>query len=424
MRPSDRVTVAFVGAVVPDEPRFHLGAFSPAGNLAVRNVIVALANAGVPVNEIVSFLPIPKWPRSTRLWVGSQTVEVARGRSARLVSFLNVAVAKELWIGMSVLAMLIRWGWRNRSAANRLIYVYNLTVPPGIFVWIASKATRSKLVAMVFDINQPGQTVPRTIASTLDWWCHQFLIPRLDGLVAITDAIASDLRRGRSYLRIEGGIADSEKMEQPLSKPGSTDAPFTIVAAGQLNDANGIGLLLEAFAGLKGRSYRLRIAGSGPLTERVKAAAMLDDRLEYCGFLPRAEVLRLYRTADALVSVRLHQSTDTKYLFPSKLMEYFASGVPVITTAVGNIGAEYRPFCVVVKDDPTAVASGIEFLAALSDSDRTELGRRARRFMLMNKTWNAQGERIWRYIADQVLPPHTDGSRTCTRASEAPQTDH
>jgi glycosyltransferase involved in cell wall biosynthesis len=397
-------TVAFVGPVVPDEPEFHQGAFSPAGTLAVRSVINGLVNAGVDIDEIVSFLPIPKWPRSKRFWVARQTVIIDGPRQARLVSFLNLAFVKEVSIGIAVLYRLVRWGWSRRAKRTRIIYLYNLTVPPGIFVWIAAKIARAKLVAMVFDINKPGETVPRSLSAHVDWWCHRFVIPRLDGLVAITDAIASDFRNGRSYLRVEGGVSSTALVDPPsFDSTQLRNAPFTIVAAGQLNQVNGIDLLLNAFGHLSGRSYRLRIAGSGPLAETVQIAAARDGRIEYCGFLPRADVQRLYATANALVSARVRQATNTTYLFPSKLMEYFVSGVPVITTDVGNIGTEYASFCVTVKDDPIALAEGIEGLASLPQTARATLGDRARQFMLAHKTWDAQARRIRRYILDEVI---------------------
>ena len=123
------------------------------------------------------------------------------------------------------------------------------------------------------------------------------------------------------------------------------------MSAGGLEVANGVLELLEAFSLIRSNKYRLRIAGMGPLEHEVREAAEKDQRIEYCGFLPFDKVLDLYDSADVLINMRLTKTLNTKYFFPSKLMEYLTSGVPVITTCTGQTEDEFRDFVFLLKDE-------------------------------------------------------------------------
>jgi len=63
-------------------------------------------------------------------------------------------------IGFFTVIELIRWGWRNRRVTNRVVFTYNLTVPPGLFTIVGAKLIGAKSVVALCDIDVPGQTAP------------------------------------------------------------------------------------------------------------------------------------------------------------------------------------------------------------------------------------------------------------------------
>jgi glycosyltransferase involved in cell wall biosynthesis len=174
---------------------------------------------------------------------------------------------------------------------------------------------------------------------------------------------------------------------------------FVVVSAGSLDEANGIEVLLTAFSMLQGDHYRLRIAGGGPLEAAVRRAAGRDSRIEYCGYLAFADVLRLYESADVLINLRLTKGVNTKYFFPSKLMEYLGSGRPVISTCTGHVEEEYGRFAFLIKDEaPEAVSAAIKNVEHVGKDAREQKGTMAREYMVANKTWAVQGRRVVRLI--------------------------
>ena len=224
----------------------------------------------------------------------------------------------------------------------------------------------------------------------------------------VSDAIARDFLPGRPYMRLEGGIR-KDFLEQTDRRTGAAsqckkNERFVIVAAGCINEINGTHILLEAFAFLPGDRFRLRIAGWGPLQERVRKAALTDPRIEFLGLLPFEAVLEMYKSASVLINMRMTKKMNTEYFFPSKMMECLASGVPVISTCLGHVEEEFGSFAYLLKDEtPQALADLIQTVAGLDPLERQQAGERARAYMSAHKTWETQTEKLSRFILENVL---------------------
>jgi glycosyltransferase involved in cell wall biosynthesis len=105
-----------------------------------------------------------------------------------------------------------------------------------------------------------------------------------------------------------------------------------LVFAGRLGPQKALGVTLEALAAVPG--VRLAIAGDGPeraMLERRARDLGLDGRVSFLGSVPRAQVLRLFRAADASVLSSAWEN------FPHTVVEALAVGCPVISTSVGGV---------------------------------------------------------------------------------------
>ncbi len=400
------IALAFTGLVVPDQPAFASLAFNRAGNMFQENLLVALREAGLPASMILSQRPLRSFPHSRTLWSAGGRATLASGLDVHLVSFLNLPWLRPVTVGMAVVANLVRWGRQQRDVPCKVVITYNLTEPPGLFTLVGARLIRARAVAFVCDVNVPGETVPATLARRLDFWLQKRLIPRFDGLAVVNQRIIDDLAPHRPFVRLEGGVKAEvlrHYSDRP-SPPQRTDGPFTIVSVGSLNETNGFLELLEAFSFLPGDGYRLRIAGTGPLEGRIAQAARADRRIEYCGYLAFEQILELYDTADVLVNMRLTQRLNTGYLFPSKTLEYLASGVPVITTCTGQITDEYAAMAFPLQDEsPQGLARMIEHVASLDPEVRRQIGKVAQKYVQQRNTWERQGRRVADFVRSQVL---------------------
>jgi glycosyltransferase involved in cell wall biosynthesis len=394
------LALAFVGHVVPEEARFQTDSFSRGGQMLQANLLLGLKRAGIFPSAIISSVSMRAYPRSRCLWFSGKEGALSEGLRISLVPFLNVTPFKQLTIGVATALLLIQWAWHHRGR-TRVILTYNLTVPPGAFTWLAAKLVGAKTAVALYDIEVPGQTVPNSFWYRLDFWLQRWLIPRFDAHVTVTDCVMRDFAPDKNYLRLEGGISQ-ETLDQFPEQRDEVPDNFTIVAAGLLNETNGIPEILAAFSLLQGDFYRLIIAGDGPLRKLVEDAANNDQRIQYMGYLQFADVLELYKKASVLVCMRMTKKLNTKYFFPSKLMEYLASGVPVVSTCTNHLEEEFGEFLYLLRNEtPEGLAELIRQISCIDPGERRKLGQKARAFMAANKTWDAQGQSLAAYLSQE-----------------------
>lgn len=397
---SGNTVLTLVGIVIPDDTRYHGPAFNRAGQLFQRGMAGGLASAGLPPERIFSIEPVAAVPRSRRLWIRSGAFSLSGGIPVELIGFVNIYPLKWLTAGLGTFYRLLRWSWTHRRR-RRVVLLVNLTMPPAVFVLLAARLTGTRVMVAVLDVFRPGGLVPDTFYRRLDFIIQRLLMPKFDGWMVVSQAIADDLVPGRPVCRVEGGIV-RERFLEPL--PGRVeDGVFRLVLAGGLEPYNGMNLLFDALPYLP-EACEVVIAGVGSQEDAVRELAARDRRVVYRGFLAFEEVLELYRTADLLLNLRVTKALDTRYFFPSKLMEYVASGVPVLSTCTGHVEEEYGELVYLLREEtPEALGAAITSICLQPPQEREALGRRARQFMLEQKTWNRQGEKLIAYIHDVVL---------------------
>jgi glycosyltransferase involved in cell wall biosynthesis len=405
MTGSDPIALAYVSLAVPTTPEFRNPALHNNGNTFMHNVLLGLTSDPLTRVEVFSGIPVPSFPRSRRLIVRKQRVELVPGVVATCVPFLNLTPLKQISMGLSVLWHLLRWGLRTRHTKNRIVFSFNISVPPLVFTLAAARLLRAKTVVYICDVNMPGQTVPGSLLYRIDAWLETHLLRYVEGLIVITDRIAADYAPQRPYVRVDGGVSGSLIQETGLLLATRKPDPlhFTIVATGSLTPVNGFHEILQAFSELKGPQYRLIVAGRGPLESEIAAAANRDMRIEFKGFLTYRELQALHATADVLISMRITGKINSAYAFPSKTFEYLVSGVPVITTATGHMKSEYGRFCFVLDEEsPEALANALRTIERMAASHRDSIGFAARQFIVDCKAWEVQHKRIAEYLRSVV----------------------
>jgi len=180
-----------------------------------------------------------------------------------------------------------------------------------------------------------------------------------------------------------------------------------VAYVGWLSEARGA-LDLVALARLLA-PHRIRVELIGPADAQVLPIveqAATEGVLEWTGYLPNDEALR--RVDGALAGlVLLHDEPNYRHSLPTKVVEYMARGVPVITTplpeAVRLVEA-HECGLVVPWSDPDAVAKAVLTLRddarwrlSLGDNGHTAAGAHygwpaaGRRFVAQLEAWATAG---------------------------------
>ena len=132
----------------------------------------------------------------------------------------------------------------------------------------------------------------------------------------------------------------------------------TLVFAGRLGRQKALGVALQALVDVP--DVTLAVAGDGPersALERRVGELGLDGRVSFLGSVPRAQVLRLFRAADASVLPSAWEN------LPHTVVEALAVGCPVIASSVGGVPEVVRDGengFLVPPGDPPALAAAIE----------------------------------------------------------------
>jgi glycosyltransferase involved in cell wall biosynthesis len=314
---------------------------------------------------------------------------------------VNLGALKILTLGLSSACATLTWCLRNRGR-RRVVVSYNLNAPPAYFVGPVCRLLGAKFVPFIGDIYVPGEVVRDTWLRRVEFAAQRRAIPRADGLLVCNKAIVDDFSPTSDFLLVEGGVRESFVASfgvRSRSAPG-----FHIVFAGQLSDLNGVRLLLDSMGLVDDGELRVTVMGGGPLAHLVEAAAARDPRIRFLGLVPVERVWEEYATADLLVNLRSTAYQTHRYVFPSKVVECLATGVPLLSTKTGHVESEFGEFVFLLDaQTPDALAAKIVEIKSMSVEDRLSIGKSAQQHVLRNKTWEAQVKKIAAYLKERVF---------------------
>jgi len=147
--------------------------------------------------------------------------------------------------------------------------------------------------------------------------------------IILTKKIGEKLKPGTKKLLIEGGINISDFDTFNITE--KTDK-LIIMYAGLLSEVTGVDLLLDMMKNYNNKNVVLKISGKGELVDRVIKAATNDSRIIYLGYLDQASYLQELKSSNILINPRNMKLPQNQNNFPSKVLDYLATGKIVIST--------------------------------------------------------------------------------------------
>jgi len=221
-----------------------------------------------------------------------------------------------------------------------------------------------------------------------------FVIRHCTHYVLLTEAMNSYLnRKNKPYVILEGH-ADITMQDRVPSMEKKTD-PRVCFYAGGVSRQYGLANLVEGFRNADIPNTRLHIYGPGDYVKELQQIAAEDDRIFYGGMLLNTEIVEKEQEATLLINPRPTDEEYVKYSFPSKTMEYMASGTPVLTTVLPGMPKEYYPYVFLLEDETAeGIAQVLPELLAKSQEELFEKGCQARAFVLDQRNNLVQAQKI------------------------------
>ena len=363
---------------------------SSAPNVFQWNLICGMQEACGHDLEIVNALPVGTWPNAYRHPILPSRTWYNGSAACHEVGCINLPFIKQAMRVMGTAA----WLKRNLDAGDEVV-LYSAYMP---FLKALKKMPKEiKITAIITDLPEfydLGQV--SALRKLLRKWQNRMIyrcMERVDRFVLLTEQMHEPLKVGARPWMLMEGICTADA--QPAAEAQRERA---VLYAGTLHYQFGIGNLLQAFSQLDDPEAKLWICGGGEAEGEIRQLCEKDPRVTFYGFLSQQEVADLRSRAAVLVNPRTNEGEYTRYSFPSKTMEYMASGKPVVMYRLDGIPQEYDAYLNYVSNDtPQALCQSLAYVLEHPE-EANEKAARARDFVLTNKNRKAQGRRLLDFL--------------------------
>lgn len=286
--------------------------------------------------------------------------------------------------------------WRGRNKKGPSYALFNcLRISQSLGSLLVCKVLNIPTIAVVTDV--PGYRVKqrkRRFAALASDRIGQWMLKRYDGYVLLSEEMAKVIRIPKArYCVIEGIYSPPAMVLSDVTIP--RDERYTIMYAGALMEQYNIMNLVRAVRDLSDENVRLHIYGEGELVEEITAFSKADHRIVYRGVVPREEIILEERKASLLVNPRRSTEEYTRYSFPSKNIEYMASGTPVLFTKLPSMPREYDEYVnFMEREDTQGIKEAIIKVMRTDQSMLKEKAEKARDFILSKKSPILQAQKV------------------------------
>lgn len=294
--------------------------------------------------------------------------------------------------------------WVENTPGDKCIIVFSLDFSLlRATCEIKKKYPEIKICLIVTDLYRfmvlPKNPLSKSIIKYIEKKSQKY-IEKIDSFVLLTQYMKDDLLLGERPFVVIEGIYNSINSEQSADIENNKKEQFkTILYTGTLATQYGIIHLLNAFSKIENEDYRLWICGEGDAKEEIIKKSINDNRIKYFGQVRREEALALQKRATILINPRLSDSEFTSYSFPSKTMEYLASGTPTIMHPLRCLPKEYLKHLFIAEDESDmGLMKTIIEVCEKPQEELDAFGKNAINFILNEKNSRIQVAKILEII--------------------------
>jgi len=404
------INVLWLGFSVPDELASSMFTMDPLPAIQTHKFGWSFARAlRSEFGEVTlaSACPVQNFPLVRRL-VFRGGAFTSQGIHGVLLGFINVLFLKHLTRLAScvlVVAPLIK---RQRI---EWVFIHGLHTPYLVFGLLARLAGRHVAVVLT---DPPGVVLSTDgrvarLLKLFDIWLVGYVLRQVDAVVALAPDLVKRLAPNCPSL-VFPGILESTLRFPPVNSDAlestpSPKEPFTILYAGGLSQAYGVDRLIDAVLIFdSGADIRLKLYGRGDQEVRIRQLAVKDSRIIYGGFVDAATLVPELCAADILINPRPTSELFAAQSFPSKLVEYLATGRPVLTTRITSIPHALKEHFYYIDDETSeGIHMAICDVMSLTATDRLKHALAAREFVQSNFSEAKIGRKIAEFIQNLNL---------------------
>ena len=346
--------------------------------------------------QIISELSVPSFPNFKEIWV--QKEKFSHNSDPNLidttVSYLNLPIIKQISICLSYIQTI------RKCKQPDIVLIYEVTSRHLLSSILGCRAKKKVLIVPDLpEFMSENKNPIYLLFKKIDRWIIDWAIKQIDGFVLLSEPMKESLNiEDKPYITIEG-VYNSYPDEFAVHKSEKKVLLYT----GKIEKWFGLYDLLTAFTKIEGDNYELWLCGNGDI-EMVRKFSHVDPRIKYLGVLSHDEVIILQKQATVLVNPRHSHDIYTMYSFPSKTMEYMASGTPTLMSRLKSLPYEYYEHLYFFDDESIeGMSRTIKQCLDIPTAILETKGMLASSYIKAHKNSHVQGEKIINFLRDVIL---------------------
>lgn len=387
--------VIYLGTVPPqhivDEVK-ELGSYMDFATLTFQNALVKGLDHWFPEMRIISGMRVDEYPKVKKIVFKPEYYSHkgdAEGKDY-FIRIVNLPILKRMCCFFDIRKAIRRM---LRKGEQNVIIMYSM--PSNQLLAVATlRKFIYKSCLVVPDLPEfmtSNDGLLRRIGKAIDKKIINWSLKRIDTFALLSSHMKERLPiEGKKWKQMEGLYLEGYG-EQLVEK----DEHKVILYTGAMGKRYGIYDLLDAFAMIDDQDYRLWIRGNGASKETIEMLETKDPRIKFFEPMPKKDLLELLQRATVLVNPVPHHQDFTRYFFPSKTMEYLASGTPVVMYHLDCMPEEYDEHLFYVTNE--SVKGLRDKLVEVCEMEKKilyEKGKKAREFILTQKNAVIQSRKI------------------------------
>ncbi len=369
-----------------------------ASNLFQLNIIKGLTENTQKENlSVLSVLPVGTYPLKYKKILLESKEWVYNDTQFQEIGSINISLLKQINRYFAIRKKIEEW--INKSIKNRHIIIYSLyPVFISAIKRVKEKYPEVKITVIVPDLPSIyGLLSKNPIKAQIQKKIGNRVLKELevaDYFVLLTESMKKPLKIGNKPNVIIEGLVTDEVLPKNNNLESDTFLK-SILYTGSLNTEFGIEMLLDAFQRIDDSNVELWICGSGETESKIKEKAKVNRRIKFFGYVSNEKARALQNKATILINPRKNDATYTKYSFPSKTMEYIASGKPVIMYKLDGIPNEYDEHLYYVDSDSVEdLKDKIIEVLNKSPEELKQNGLISQKWLIENKNIKSQVKKI------------------------------
>ncbi|MEG1151124.1 MAG: glycosyltransferase [Erysipelotrichaceae bacterium] len=349
----------------------------------------------------LSAIPVRSFPGNKKLFWKYKNIKLNTNVIIHQLSFINILILKQICYFFECFFITFKWCFKNRN--SKKIFLSYSTNPvflkAQLFLFKIFKVTKVILVSEIPEYR---------LFTEQSSFIRKFLLNKyvkistkehqsFDKYILMTKAMNDIVNiNNKPFMVCEGMI----NIEAVLNK--STDNEICIdenyiLYTGTLDCKYNILKFIDYFLKLE-LPINFYICGDGNTVEIIKKYSKMHNNIVYLGMVSKNATIYLQQKAKYLVNPR-GKEVFTRFSFPSKILEYLATGKPTICCKLEGIPNEYNKYLNYI--DMSTEENAIKDLKNIFNYNYNELSMKSehgREFVLKNKSNIVQVKKIIDFI--------------------------